>query len=317
MVRHKRIIGLNLFFFVSLWAQAGQKEPVYDCRNRNGERIDIYSEDQGTRVVRTNRLGKNPIEWKLPTYLAFEDKPREPIRYLYAPSKNSFEIREQLFRESNPQELRLMLIQDGEVLTGWQCFYHGAQLNIRMLENLSDSSRADLLFVTRSVKGFVTEEKVSDESLGMLVILIERYAFWSKKIDKTEIKRLVIPVFQPVVYLSPPMVKQVNARLSAEARATWDLVLAEENYESFAPVQRWIFWVNLGSRNNNEAVRAGIRGFVKSPLFQDKNMQKFFQTETRTTIQGMSSEILNQIAGSGLSEPETNFLKKMWKERNR
>jgi hypothetical protein len=317
MLSHKGLIGLNFLFCLSLWAQAGQKEPVYDCKNGAGEKLNIYLEDQGTRVVRIDRLGKTLGEWKLPSYLAFEDKPREPIRYLYVPSKNSFEIREQLFRESNPQELRLMLIQEGEVLTGWQCFYHGAQLKIRMLENLSDSSKADLLFVTRAVKGFVTEEKVSDGSLGMLVPLIERYALWAKKSDKTEIKRLVIPVFQPVVYLSPAMVKQVNARLSAEARATWDLVLAEENYESFAPVQRWIFWVNLGSRNNNEAVRAGIRGFVKSPLFQDKNMQKFFQTETRTTIQGMSSEILNQIAGSGLSETETNFLQKMWKERNR
>jgi hypothetical protein len=186
-----------------------------------------------------------------------------------------------------------------------------------MLENLSDSSKADLLFVTRAVKGFVTEEKLSDESFGMLVTLIERYAFWAKRIDKTEMKRLVIPVFQPVVYLSQSMVKQVDTRLSENARATWDLILSEENHENFSPVQRWIFWVNLGSRNNNEAVRAGIRGFVKSQLFQDKNMQNFFQTETRATLQGMSSDLLNQIAGSGLSETETTFLQKMWKERKR
>jgi hypothetical protein len=317
MNRAKHILVLMVALWVSKPLTADQKEPVYDCKNRLGEKIDVFFEDPGSRIVKTDRLGKKLGEWKLPNYLAFEDKPREPIRYLYALGSNSFELREQFFRDLNPQELQITLIQEGEILTGWRCFYHGAKANIRMLENLSDTSKADLLWVTRAVKGFVTEEKLSDESLGMLVSLVERYALWEKKTDKTQLKRLVIPTFQPVVYLSPSMVKQVSARLSAEGRPAWDLILAEENYDNFAPVQRWIFWVGLAARNNNEAVRAGIRGFAKSTLFQDKNMQKFFQMETKATLQGISSESIKQIAGAGLSESEKAFLEKMWKERNR
>jgi len=316
MIKTKLIRVLAILVLLAKALPAVSEEPVYDCKNRAGEKIEIYLEGQGAKVVKSNHEGNKSREWILPHALAFEDKPREPLRYLFSFGKNGFEFREQTFREVNPQELRMMLIQEGEVLAGWQCFYRGAQLTIKMMEGLTDASRADFLFATRAIKGFVTEEKLSDQSVEMLLLLVERYSLWGKKLDLTQLKKLVIPVFQPVVYLSSSMVKQVSERLTEAGRATWNLILSEENFSGFAPIQRWIFWVALAVRNNNEAVRAGIRGFVKSPLFQDKNMQKFFQTETRTSLKGVSVEQFNQIVGDGLSEGEKAFFQKIWKERN-
>jgi hypothetical protein len=317
MIKTNLVLLSTTLFLCASVLPAESKDPVYDCKNLARERIDIYLEGQGARVVRSTQQGKVTHEWVLPQALAFDDKPREPLRYLFSHEKNSFEIREQTFREVNPQELRMMLIQEGEVLTGWQCFYHGAQLKIKMLESLSDASRADLLLATRAVKGFVNEEKLSDQSVAMLLQLIERYSLWGKKMDTTQLRKLLIPVFQPVVYLSPSMVKQVSDHLDEAGRTTWNLILSEENVAGFALIQRWIFWVGLAPRNNNEAVRAGIRGFVKSPLFQDQNMHKFFQGETKSALKSISLERMRQITQEGLTQTEKAFLEKIWKERDR
>lgn len=305
----------------------GDKErgPVYECENAQGEKLYIFFDRLGTIVKRTGADQKNLREWKLSNRLSFDDKPRDPLECLF-PSveknkpvdlKNTFEVREQFFRDVNPQELQMMLIQEGDVLVGWKCFYRGTARVVRMLEKYAESGRADFFLVRRAVKGFLTEDRLTEESLGMLVQLVERYGLWSKKVEKTELRQLIVDVFEPIVHLSASMAKQVEGRLSEVGRATWKLILEDESFDSFAPIQRWIFWVNLAERENNEAVRAGVRGFVKSPLFQDKTMQKFFQTETKGGLKALSKERFKQIVSSGLDEAEKKFLEKLWNEREK
>ncbi|MFM8270536.1 MAG: hypothetical protein ACKN9V_10140 [Pseudomonadota bacterium] len=312
---------LVIVFFVS---SAEASSPLYECSHPQGERLHVFLQGKATKAQRFSKVTKEEEEWKMPESVAFEDLPREPIRYLYGlplkgkniELKHQFELREQFFAEKKPQELQLMLIQGGGILRGWSCVTHGTQMDIKMLENYKDSSRADFLFLTRAVKGFLTEDKLSEESLGMLLQVVERYGVWSSQMDPTEFKPLLSSVFQPVRFLSPAMIKQVNERLSEAGRNTWEVLLKDLDYESFSAVQRWIFWVGLASRNNNEAVRAGVRGFVKSPLFQDENMRKFFETETRSAFKSLAEQRFKQIVDSGLSEKEKSYCKKLWAQRN-
>lgn len=315
-----RILLLSLIFLVSRLEARG---PVYKCKNSQEEIVQIGFQGNKANIKRISTKTKEEREWTLTESAAFEDPPKEPIRYLYnlpekgkrADLKKIFELREQFFREKKPQELHMMLIQEGAILTGWSCVTHGTQIDIKMLEDFSDSIRADTLFLTRAVKGFVTEEQLAEESLGMILQVVERYALWSLQMDKTEFKRLVMSTFQPVLYLSPGMTRQVNERLSENARKTWADILTDLSYASFPPIQRWIFWVGLGTRNNNEAVRAGIRGFVKSPAFKDGNMQKFFEKETKSVFRSLPEVRYKQIMDTGLSEKEKNFGVKLWTQR--
>ena len=304
---------------------AGSDEPTYQCQSPTGDSIRVEFKNRTGRVERIPKDSKTGLTWMLSEFLAFEDLPREPIRYGFSlPERGkkidwgkSFELREQFYRETKPQELRLMLIQEGNILTGWKCFYHGASISIQMLENYSDSNRADSLLVTRAVKGFLREDQLEEDSVRMLIQMVERYALWKSKMEKKQLRSSIGVVFKPVVFLSGGMLSQIEKRLSEEAVEIWKLILSEVAYEKFPPIQRWAFWANLASRNNNEAVRSSVRSFVASPVFKDENMQAFFRSESKGAIQSLSLERFKQIAGTGLNQNEKKFLESIYTVRKK
>lgn len=318
-------LGVTVFaLFMCGLSFSAPTEPTYHCESKEGDTIAIFYSEPKALVLRSNGSKKITREWQPSEYLALKDLPNDSIRYVFSlPAKsekvefrNVFELREQFFAGFNPQELRMMLIQEGQILKGWKCYHHGTALVVRMLEDPSDSGRADLLLVAQAVKGFLTEEELTENALGMLLLVVERYSLWEKKLETVKLRQLIAKVFSPLGYLSPQMVKQLDFRLSESGKETWKLILSEIGYDKFAPIQRWIFWVNLGSGGNNEAVRAGIRGFVKSPLFQDANMKTFFKKETGDSIRTLSKESVKQIlSGPNLSDKEKAFLGSLNKEK--
>lgn len=304
-----KIITSLVFVGAAICLAEISQGPSYHCVHPSKKELSIFFVGKNGNGVEVSGKENNKVDWKLNGYRAFLDEPRKQIEIHFAPSPLGFlEVREQFMRKEDRELLELTLLEGDQLVRGWKCRYLGAEVNTVLVENPTTVGRGDSLWVRRAVKGMGMEKRLTADSLATLSRLVKRYCIWGS----AEWKR----VFQPMNYLSLEAISQVNDSLSSDSeKKCFKEILDQIAFDKFPPLQRWVFWANLASQGNQEALRIAIREFMRSPLAREKDVVLFFQSEIRPTLKRLSKLEIDRLASQGLNEKEKKFLEALWKSK--
>jgi hypothetical protein len=301
--------------FMSL-AEAFQG-PSYRCTFSPKSELNISFVGKNGSVTDVGSKESELVEWKLPGYRAFLDEPRQQMDIHFATSpRGFFEVREQFNKKNGQTSVELTLLQGNQLLRGGKCRYLGAEVNTVLVESIAAVGKGDSLWVRRAVKGMGSQKLLGSESVSTLVRMMDRYCSWTSAEAGNSAGLEMKRVFQAVNYLPSEAVAQIDEKLSSDSlKRCWRGVLDQIAYEKFPPLQRWVFWANLASQGNQEALRISIRDFLNSPLSREKDMVTFYQSEIRSTLKKLSKSEMERLVSQGLSEKEKKFLEALWKSK--
>jgi len=285
------------------------KKLAYDCIAKDGSKIEV--ESVGEKLLfklydqKSNLIKEVPIH----QHLAFIDEGKEPIDYHF--SLPEIEIRDQ-FDRAKPQHYRVAFIREGRILRGLTCKPASLGIPIRNLEKPEDFIRSDNLWLNRAARGFRTSDSLSNESVQMWKAVIGRFAQFQKELPPAEFEGLVRKTFSRVQVVSPGAAQQILESLEGDSKEVWKGILKVFNFEKLSPLERWVWWVELGEQGNFEAVRSAIRELFRSGFFKDRQMENFFRIQTARSLKKMSKRERDQILSTGLDLREKEYLIKLW-----
>ena len=282
-----------LFLFLlsasSFAIPASSDAPTFFCRDGRGAEFRIWIGKPNNRL-QVNEAGKT-VEYPLASANIFRPAANsgEPLIYngwregtsRTADSVDlSQEVTTQFKTDGEKSVLIFGLTVDHRDRTSLDCKSSAQRTDILYAAALSAPEvrypeRVQAVAGLRGHDGGLTP--VAERTLDSMV----RRFFFSASYPHAGAKAAFIKNLTPaIVRVAPVTVSAVGKRFPDEIKPFWVAILDGTKYRYFPETERYIHWIQEGARpeplRDLESVRAGFLSFVRSPLFQQKDLQEFF-----------------------------------------
>lgn len=305
-------IGIVLFTSVAFAEpKSEQRNLVYECWASDGTRLELVSQDKELRLQLFDKSRKLTQDLIITNRLYFLDEGRSPMKYRFALPE--VEIRSQLEKKA-PQYYRVAFIMQGQVLKDLKCHPYELGIPIRIMGAPEEFIRSDELWLTHAARGFKTAESLNAESLEMWKAVVKRFAILKRQVPENDWAVLVKKTFSRIRVLSQGASQQILESLEPESRNCWREILKVFQFEKVSPLDRWVWWVELGTQGNFEAVRSAIREFFESGLFKDPTLEKYISDNSQPFLKKISKKQKDQILSRGLDRREKAYFSQIWEK---
>lgn len=286
------------------------KTVIYDCTRSDGDRLLVTREKNLNYFYLYNKQGLPKQRILIQEHLSFFDEGKEPIDYLF--SLPSIEVRSQ-FERRLPQIYHVSFFLEGRIIKDLNCKPYELGIPIKVLSNPQEFIRADQLWLTRAARGVRSAQTLSIESVEMWKSVIRRFSLLQPETPKKEWEELIKKTFRKIQVLSPGAVEQISSSLGEQDRETWGAVLNLFQYPKLSPLDRWVWWIELSSQGNLDALRSAIREATHSQLLKESALEQYFFKSAQPYLKKITAHQKKQILSTGLNEKEKKYFDKIWK----